>query len=70
MRTCEQKCIKRHVAIAQKLDLIEQNRCEFWIQRIRFILNQLKKCKQQFVVDQCYFMLNPVYTYILYIYDL
>ena len=43
MRTCEQKRKKRHVTIAQKLDLIEQNQCDFWIQRIRFVLNQLKK---------------------------
>ena len=37
LRTCEQKC-KKHVTIAQKLDLIEQNQCDFWIQRIRFVL--------------------------------
>ena len=47
MRTCEQKRKKRQVAIAQKLDLIEQNQCDFWIHRIRFVLNQLKKCRQQ-----------------------
>ena len=35
------------MAIAQKLDLIEQNQCDFWIQRIRFVLNQLTKRRQQ-----------------------
>ena len=46
MHTCEQKHKKWHVAIAQKLDLIEQNQCDFWIQHIRFILKQLKKLRQ------------------------
>ena len=56
MRTCEQKRKKRHVARAQKLDLIEQNQCDFWIQHIRFVLNHLKKknANNKFVVDQCY----------------
>ena len=35
------------VAIAQKLDLIEQNQWDFWIQRIRFVPNQLKERRQQ-----------------------
>ena len=38
---------KQHVAIAQKLDLVEQNQCDFWVQHIRFVLNQLKKRRQQ-----------------------
>ena len=38
---------KRLVALAQKLDLIEQNQCDFFIQRIRIVLNQLKKRRQQ-----------------------
>ena len=41
------KTQKRLVAIAQKLDLIEQNQCHFWIQRIRFVLSQLTKRRQQ-----------------------
>ena len=41
------KTRKLLVAIAQKLDLIEQNQCDFWIQRIRFVLNQLTKRRQQ-----------------------
>ena len=53
MRTWEQKRKKRHVAIAQKLDLIEQNQCDFWVQRVRFVLNQLKNADNKFVVDQC-----------------
>ena len=47
IRTYEQKRKKRHMAIAQNFYLIEQNQCQFWIQRIRFVLNQLKKCRQQ-----------------------
>ena len=48
MRTWEQKRKKNpHVARAQKLDLIEQNQCDFWIQRIRFVLNQLKKHRRE-----------------------
>ena len=31
------------MAVAKKLDLIGQNECDFWIQRIKFTLNQLKK---------------------------
>ena len=41
------------MAITQKLDLIEQNQCDFWIQCIRFILNQLKNLRQQFFVHKC-----------------
>ena len=52
MCTSEQKRKKRHVAIAQKLDLIEQNPCDFWIQHIRLVLNQLKNADNKFVVDQ------------------
>lgn len=36
-------CKKWHVAIAQILDLVEQNKFDFWIQHIRFALNHLKK---------------------------
>ena len=42
-----QESKKRHMTIAEKLDLIEQNQCDFWIQRIRFVLNQLKRSRQQ-----------------------
>ena len=35
------------MAIAQKLDLIKQNQCDFWIQCIGFVLNQLTKRRQQ-----------------------
>lgn len=30
-------------SLVQKVDLTEQNQCDFWIQHIKIILNQLKK---------------------------
>ena len=30
-------------SLVQKVDLIEQNQCDLWIQQIKIILNQLKK---------------------------
>ena len=53
MRTCDQKRKKRHVAIAQKLDLVEQNQCDFWIQCIGFVLNQLKKTQTTNLLLTC-----------------
>ena len=71
MHTSEPKRKKRHVAIAQKLAQIEQNQCDFWIQHIRFIQNQLKNTDNKFFVDQCYIFTLNTYThtktYIIYI---
>ena len=53
------------MAITQKLDLIEQNQCDFWIQCIRFILNQLKNLRQQFFVHQCNYCF--IWSYIRYL---
>ena len=42
----------------EKLDIIEENCCHFWIQRCKNILNQLKNSqtsfKKQFFVALCY----------------
>ena len=32
---------------------VGENQCHFWIQRIRFVLNQLKNGDNKIVVDQC-----------------
>ena len=39
------------LAIVQNLDLMEQNQCYFWIQRIRFVLNQLKHLRHQMLTS-------------------
>jgi len=31
----------------QKVDLIEQNQCDFWLQCIKIVLDQLKKPRNQ-----------------------
>ena len=49
-----QKRRNNDVAIAQKLDLIEQNQYAFWIQCIKFVLNQMNNLSSQIFVDQCY----------------
>jgi len=36
-----------HVALCKKVDLIEQNQCDFWIQHIEIVLDQLKKPRHQ-----------------------
>lgn len=35
--------LKHHVVIDKKVDLIEQNQCNFWIQHIKIVRNQQKK---------------------------
>lgn len=41
------KNIKKQIcSFVQTVDLIEQNQCDYWIQHIKMILNQLKKLKQ------------------------
>jgi len=35
------------VALYKKVDLIEQNQCDFWIQHIKIVIDQLKKPRQQ-----------------------
>ena len=35
------------VAMTRGLNLIERNKCDFWIRCIRFILNHLKNLRQQ-----------------------
>ena len=37
---------KQICSLVQKVDLIEQNQRDFWIQHIKIILNQLKTFKQ------------------------
>ena len=58
IETCEQKRTKWHVTIALKLNL---NQCNFWIQCIKFVLNQLKKRRQQFF---CWSVKSTIYIYI------
>ena len=49
------KNVKKQIcSLVQKVDLIEQNQCDFWIQHIKIILNQLKNLNNKFGVDQCY----------------
>ena len=45
---------KQICSLVQNVDLIEQNQCDFWIQHIKIILNQLKNLNNKFGVDQCY----------------
>ena len=41
------KNVKKQIcSLVQQVDLIEQNQCDFWIQHIKIILNQLKNLKQ------------------------
>ena len=44
---------KQICSLVQKVVLIEQNQCDFWIQHIKMILNQLKNLINKFGVDQC-----------------
>ena len=48
------KHVKSHVALYKKVDLIEQNQYDFWIQiqHIKIVLDQLKNLDTKFVVDQ------------------
>src|SRR6218665_951754 len=46
------KHVKLHMALYKKVDLIEQNRCDFWIQHFKIVLDQLKNQDTKFVVDQ------------------
>jgi len=36
------KHVKTHMALYKKVDLIEQNRCDSWIQHFKIVLDQLK----------------------------
>ena len=36
----------------KKVDLTEQNQCDFWIQHFKIVLDQLKKPRHQFFLDQ------------------
>jgi len=36
-----------HVALYKKVDLTEQNQCDFWIQHFKIVLDQLKKPRHQ-----------------------
>src|SRR6218665_3863900 len=49
------KHVKSHVALYEKVDLIKQNQCDFWIQHIKIVLDQLKNLDTKFVVVQCDF---------------
>src|SRR6218665_3382126 len=39
--------------IKKRVDLTEQNQCDFWIQHIKIVIDQLKNLDNKFVVDQC-----------------
>ena len=42
------KCLKHHVAISQKVDLVEQNQCHFFNRHIKLVLNQLENLRPFF----------------------
>src|SRR6218665_1279211 len=46
------KHVKLHMALYKKVDLIEQNQCDFLIQYFNIVLDLLKKLRHQFFVDQ------------------
>src|SRR6218665_1021513 len=46
------KHVKVHVVLYKKFDLTEQNQCDFWIHHFKIVLDQLKKPRHQFFVDQ------------------
>jgi len=38
--------------LIKKVDLIEQNQCDFWIQHFKIVLDQLKILDNKYVADQ------------------